>query len=163
MICSWVVVCTQSVLLTGEHSCHCHSSFSLMQRSHALCSGLYLSTYVWENNLSPNRNIKWPIIKKCQRYKPEQKACDLCEKLEIVKTLNKENNLNKRTDIKNKCTLHTNSRTLKFYECPDKLACYNTTPCLEKLHSDSGKCVYQSTTHCLHTRQHSFKSNRMIR
>ena len=76
-----------------------------------------LSTYIWENNLQPSPKIKWTIVKKCHRYTPGQKNCDLClsEKVEIVKNLNNPQNLNKRTDIGNKCTQHRNKYTLKFY------------------------------------------------
>ena len=62
-------------------------------------------------------NIKWTIVKKYHRYRPRQKNCDLClsEKLEISTKLNNVKNLNKRTDIGNKCALHKKRHTLKYY------------------------------------------------
>ena len=64
-----------------------------------------LSSYVWENNQNPTPNINWEFLKECQSYAPGQKACDLClsEKFFIVQNLHRVNNLNKRTDLGNKC------------------------------------------------------------
>ena len=76
-----------------------------------------LSSYVWENNLNPNPNIKWEILKKCHRYQPGQQQCDLClsEKVYILQNSRNPKSVNKRTDIGNKCTLHKNKRALCFY------------------------------------------------
>ena len=76
-----------------------------------------LSTYVWANNLNPNPNIKWEILKKCNRYEPGHKQCDLClsETVYILSNLNNPHNINKRTDIGNKCTLYRSKKALKYY------------------------------------------------
>ena len=64
-----------------------------------------LSAYVWDNALNPNPTIKWKFLRKCKQYAPGQKACDLClsEKHFILTSLHQTNNLNKRTDLGNKC------------------------------------------------------------
>ena len=64
-----------------------------------------LSSYVWDRHLNPRPNIKWSILKLCKIYSPGQKDCDLylSGKFFIIKNLNKTRNLNKKTDIGNKC------------------------------------------------------------
>ena len=64
-----------------------------------------LSQYIWHNRLNPSPNIKWTILKKCKVYSPGQTNCDLClsEKMHIIKNLKKTENINKRTDIGNRC------------------------------------------------------------
>ena len=75
-----------------------------------------LSTYIWQNKLNPNPDVVFKIIKECSIYTPGQKSCDLClsEKYFIIKNLQKPNNINKRTDIGNKCT-HIRNCTLDKY------------------------------------------------
>ena len=79
------------------------------------CHETTLSTYAWANNLNPTPNVQFKIEKKCSTYKPSQKSCDLClsEKYYIIKNLQKPNNLNKITDIGNKCT-HVRNSTLQY-------------------------------------------------
>ena len=72
-----------------------------------------LSQYVWENNLNPQPIITWEIMKLCHTYKPGDKACDLCvtEKLLIMENIRDPKNINKRSDIGNRC-VHTRSHFL---------------------------------------------------
>ena len=74
-----------------------------------------LSTYVWDNELNPEPNIKWTILKKCHAYSPGSKWCILCneEKYQILNRYSKVSNLNKKTEIGNKCT-HLRNQTFKF-------------------------------------------------
>ena len=64
-----------------------------------------LSQYIWSQNLNPSPKIRWRIIKKCKVYSPGKNSCDLClsEKMHIVRSLKRIENINKRTDIGNKC------------------------------------------------------------
>ena len=51
-------------------------------------------------------DVKWTIVKKCNKYKSGSKMCDVClsEKLEILKGRKKgERLLNKRSELMNKC------------------------------------------------------------
>ena len=86
-------------------------------RERSKSSATTLSTYVWQQNLNPNPPIKWQILKKCTKYQPGSGSCDLClsEKLFIVKNLRNPKNLNKRTDIGNKCVIHTKKHKLDRY------------------------------------------------
>ena len=74
-----------------------------------------LSSYVWEKNLNPTPDIQWSILKKCGKYQPGQRACQICteEKFFIIKGLQKVRNINKKTDIGTKCN-HRRKATLKF-------------------------------------------------
>ena len=74
-----------------------------------------LSTYIWDNELNPEPNIKWTILKKCHAYSPGKKWCTVCneEKYYILKRYSKVSNLNKKTDIGNKCS-HLRNQTFKF-------------------------------------------------
>ena len=74
-----------------------------------------LSTYLWDNNIQNEPNIKWKIVKKCETYKPGGKMCHLCieEKFQIIKGLRKTSNINKKTDIGTKC-VHRRNATLAF-------------------------------------------------
>ena len=36
-----------------------------------------LSTYLWENNIQNDPNIKWKIVRKCEKYKPGGKMCQI--------------------------------------------------------------------------------------
>ena len=60
------------------------------------------------------------FLKKCSTYEVERKTCDLClsEKKFIIASLNKNNLINKRTDIGNKCP-HKKNKTLDNF-------CYRT-------------------------------------
>ena len=80
-------------------------------------SATTLSHYIWHHKLNPTPPIKWQILKKCAKYQPGQGPCDLClsEKLFIVKNLTNPKNLNKRTDIGNKCVLHTKKHRLDHF------------------------------------------------
>ena len=72
-----------------------------------------LSLHVWENNLNPDPEIKWELLRICSAYKPGNKACDLCisEKLEIITASKDPNNINKRTDLGTRC-LHRRQHAL---------------------------------------------------
>ena len=65
-----------------------------------------MAAYIWNQR---DRGIgiastKWEILKKCQKYKPGQKKCDVCvsEKFAIMKNKNS-NSLNKRTELMSAC------------------------------------------------------------
>ena len=77
-------------------------------------SATTLSSYVWQRNLNPKPPITWQIMKKCHEYKPGMTTCDIClsEKFFIVKNLRNTKNLNKRTDIGNKCVQHVKKHKL---------------------------------------------------
>ena len=49
-------------------------------------------------------STKWEVVKKCQRYGPGQKKCDVCisEKLAIMKDKDS-NTLNRRTELMATC------------------------------------------------------------
>ena len=74
-----------------------------------------LSTYIWNNELNPQPNIKWTILKKCHPYSPGSRSCTVCneEKYFILKKYSKVSNLNKKTDIGNNCN-HLRHQTFKF-------------------------------------------------
>ena len=74
-----------------------------------------LSSYVWRQKLTPKPPIKWNILKKCHKYSPGMSICDTClsEKFYIIKDMNNPKNLNKRTDIGNKCVQHRKKHKLK--------------------------------------------------
>ena len=74
-----------------------------------------LSTYLWENNIQNDPNIKWKIVKKCEKYKPGGKMCQICveEKFQIIKGLRKTSSINKKTDIGSKC-VHRRNATFAF-------------------------------------------------
>ena len=87
---------------------HTHSFREINKRTSTT-----LSQYIWDNNLQPTPNIKWKILKKCTIQKPSQETCDLCtsEKLYILKNIRNPKNINKRSDIGNKCK-HKNRHML---------------------------------------------------
>ena len=64
-----------------------------------------LASFVWNRNLGPEPNISWQIIKKCKIYEPSATFCGLCntEKTYILKNLHNPININKRSDIGNRC------------------------------------------------------------
>ena len=76
-----------------------------------------LSSFIWDKKLNPNPKIKWNIIKKCQKYQPGQKTCQICvsEKYWIIKGLLKAHNINRKTDIASLC-VHRRDATLHFYD-----------------------------------------------
>ena len=65
-----------------------------------------LSSYVWE--LKDNKGIepimKWEVIKKCRKYRAEDRSCLLCmeEKLAIASCKSR-NMLNQRSEVLNSC------------------------------------------------------------
>ena len=74
-----------------------------------------LAGFVWENNLGPEPNIKWEIVKRAQPYRKSSRYCDLCltEKLSIDYELKKSRNcLNKRSDLTNRCVHRTMFRLI---------------------------------------------------
>ena len=64
-----------------------------------------LSKYIWDEKLNNHPNVSWSFLKKCSTYEIGGKTCDLClsEKKFIIASMNKNNLINKRTDIGNKC------------------------------------------------------------
>ena len=64
-----------------------------------------LSTFVWDNGLNPEPEIKWDIIRTAAPYEPGRGNCQLCtqEKVEINSYASSANNLNKRTEIGQTC------------------------------------------------------------
>ena len=63
-----------------------------------------LASYIWEcKDKHIDYSIEWEILKHCSKYKGGKRKCDLCltEKLLILK--NKDNPLNKRTELMGKC------------------------------------------------------------
>ena len=64
-----------------------------------------LSKFVWENNMGPEPNIKWDIVKKGQIYQRGQRYCDLClsEAVQISKVINNIYCLNRKTELNIKC------------------------------------------------------------
>ena len=91
--------CTENEFKTRYNN-HTHSFRADYKRSSTT-----LSQYIWDNNLQPASNTKWEILKTCTTIKPAQTSCDLCtsEKLFIIKNINNPRNINKRTDLGNKC------------------------------------------------------------
>jgi len=80
-----------------------------------------LSSYVWElkeRNVSPV--LKWSILKYAHAYSNGSRQCNLClqEKLEILNYKNKEELLNKRSEIIAKCR-HSNKFLLANYKSKD--------------------------------------------
>ena len=77
-------------------------------RNEAKKGATTLAAHCWKKGFTPSPKIKWKILKKCPRYEPGQKACQLClcEKFFIIKNMNNPRSLNKRADIGNKCVLH---------------------------------------------------------
>ena len=76
-------------------------------------SSTTLSALVWEEDKNPKPEIEWSIVKKCSRYAPGNKICDLCtsEKLEIMKACTDQSNINKRNEIASLC-VHRNKHKL---------------------------------------------------
>ena len=64
-----------------------------------------LSTFVWENDMGPEPNIKWEILRKARIYTKGSKHCDLCltEIMCIGEALKDPNCLNHRTELTSKC------------------------------------------------------------
>ena len=76
-------------------------------------SSTALSALVWEEDKSPKPEVKWSIVRKCRKYTPGNKICDLCisEKLEILKACADKRNINKRNEISSIC-VHRNKHKL---------------------------------------------------
>ena len=64
-----------------------------------------LSTYVWDNDLGREPDLKWEIIDKAPTYTPGQRSCQLCltEKLHILILSKHRNCLNRRSEIAQTC------------------------------------------------------------
>ena len=64
-----------------------------------------LSKFIWENNMNPEPNVQFQIVRKATAYKPGKRMCDLClsEKLEISKVSANTTYLNSRDEIIRKC------------------------------------------------------------
>ena len=81
-----------------------------------------LSTYVWNlkdiHNVTPS--LKWSIIKHAKSYTNNSRNCPLClqEKFEILFYANKNELLNKRSELIAKCR-HTNKFLLANYKTND--------------------------------------------
>ena len=65
-----------------------------------------MATHIWDKKDKGIEvsSTKWEIMKKCQKYEPGQKKCDVCvsEKLEIMKNRDPKT-LNKRTELMATC------------------------------------------------------------
>ena len=104
---------------------------------------------LWTNNLQNDPKITWKIVKKCHLYQPGQKTCQMCllEKYYIIQGMKKNNSLNKKTDIGNKC-VHVRDATFayaitwrKLWGCKSHSSTPNTMPrtvCM---------CVYRLLAH----------------
>ena len=68
-------------------------------------SSTTLSQFIWDNGLNPQPTINWQILKMCRTYQSGAKACDLCvtEKQMIMEHIRDPKNINKRSDIGNRC------------------------------------------------------------
>lgn len=81
-----------------------------------------LSTYVWELKEKFNTvpSLKWSIIKSVKSYSANARSCALClqEKFEILNYPDKEDLLNKRSELISKCR-HTNKFLLANYKSKD--------------------------------------------
>ena len=65
-----------------------------------------LSKYIWQlKDKGIDYDIKWKIISKASPYNPQSEKCDLCltEKAMIANYRNKEELLNSRKELMNKC------------------------------------------------------------
>lgn len=64
-----------------------------------------LSTFIWENNLNPNPEVKWETLCTAPVYKPGGQTCELClaEKMHICNNIHDTNCLNKRSEIAQRC------------------------------------------------------------
>ena len=68
-------------------------------------SSTTLSQFIWDNGLNPQPTINWQILKMCRTYQSGARACDLCvtERLMIMEHIRDPRNINKRSDIGNRC------------------------------------------------------------
>ena len=71
-------------------------------------SNTTLSSLVWQTGQNPTPEVKWQIMKKCHKYKPGNKTCDLCisEKICILRA--DKDNINKRNEIGSLCPHRNN-------------------------------------------------------
>ena len=87
----------------SRYNNHTHS-FRTESKRHTTA----LADFIWKQKLKNTDEdrfeIKWDIIKKCKRYVPGAKKCDLCltEKLSILRETSS-NSLNKRSELIAKC------------------------------------------------------------
>ena len=102
----------------NRHSVH-KTSFN--KRNHP--ARTTLSDYVWQmkDHHGENPNIKWSYIKTAPAYNNVSKKCALClqEKLMILEFPDKDNLLNKRSEMVNKCR-HQNKFLLKNFKTKKK-------------------------------------------
>ena len=86
----------------GEHK----NSFSNVKKK----SSTALSSLVWKEGLNPTPTVHWEIAKKCIKYRPGQKMCDLCasEKLFILKADRDRDNINVRNEMGTLCRHRNN-------------------------------------------------------
>ena len=73
-----------------------------------------LAGYVWEKKDAGRSidNVRWQLLKKCHKYEPGGRMCDVClsEKLSIMKN-REHNSLNQRSELMHRC-IHKSRRTL---------------------------------------------------
>ena len=63
-----------------------------------------LSKYVWNQDLTPNPNIKWELVKQGWPYKPGGRVCDLCLTEKMVILTEHKNNKNDLLNLRNEST-----------------------------------------------------------
>ena len=78
-----------------------------------------LATYVWDKRDEgvEIKEVKWEILKKCQKYEPGGRKCDVClsEKLIIMKDRDP-NSLNKRSELNNSCRHRSRQKLARVKE-----------------------------------------------
>ena len=91
-------------------------------RKREKCESTELSKYVWQlknNNIA--YNIKWKILKKVAELKNGSRMCRLCTMEAAIIMKNRAGQLNKRTEIMNKCR-HRNKYLLKNWKAEKRKA-----------------------------------------
>ena len=84
-----------------------HSNHKMTFKNSSQKYATTLSRYIWGNQLNPNPNITWELVKSAWPYKPGGRMCDLCitEKIAILRenSLDKEKCLNQRNESTDRC------------------------------------------------------------
>ena len=82
-----------------------HNNHKASFRDESLKHATALSKYVWEQDLGPEPNISWSILRRCGLYRKGGRYCDLCltEKVLIAKAMKDPTSLNKRAELTLRC------------------------------------------------------------
>ena len=82
-----------------------YSNHSASFKNENLRNATSLSSFIWENNMSPDPPIKWEILRHTGIYKGGGGTCDLslCEKLMISREIKSSRCLNQKAEMSNKC------------------------------------------------------------